>query len=57
MNLRQVYDVKLELSGRSASEVERSSNGVYGPVFTKETKSKATVVFTSGLIYSRKNML
>ncbi|KAI0260190.1 hypothetical protein BGY98DRAFT_1192874 [Russula aff. rugulosa BPL654] len=24
---------------------------VYGPEFTKETKSEATVVFTSGLIY------
>jgi len=35
LNLRQVYDVKLELSERSASEVERSSNGVYGPVIHK----------------------
>ena len=35
MNLRQVYDVKLEPSERSASKVEQSSNGVYGPVIHK----------------------
>ena len=30
---------------------EQSSEGVYGPKITKETKSKATMVFTSVLKY------
>ena len=39
----------IELSEQgSASEALME---VYGPEFTKETKSEATVVFTSGLIY------
>jgi hypothetical protein len=39
--------IELSKQGSASKALMR----VYGPEFTKETKSKATVVFTSDLIY------
>ena len=46
---RKGSNVKLELKG----DEERSSEGVYGPGITKETKSEATMVPATRLIYRR----
>ena len=49
----QVYDVKRERIDESSEQGSASEAlmEVYGPEFTKETKSEETVAFTSGLIY------
>ena len=57
MNLRRVCNVKLdlELSERSTSEASEALIEFMVLYFTEETKSEATWLITSGLIYYGKN--